>query len=71
MESKMGPGSFVTRAEQGQARAGPRPLQIGPIGCIPAELQAQGDIEGLGPLHVLHPQCHMAKVMNSSRNHGN
>jgi hypothetical protein len=60
----------VGGAEQGDALPALGPLQIAPILGLPGEAQAKSGIEGLGPLHVPHPQGHMAKAMNSGRRHG-
>jgi hypothetical protein len=70
VEGEVGAGRLVVGAEQGDAVAGERRLQVGPVGRIPGELQAKGRVEGLGPFHVAHPERHVAKAMDSGRGHG-
>ena len=61
VEGEVGAGGGVGRAQQGNAIAISGRLQIGPILRIPGEPQAKGLVEGLGPVHVLHPHRHMAQ----------
>jgi hypothetical protein len=63
MEGKVGPGCLVVGAEQGNALAAVRPLEVSPVSRIPGESKAQGAVEGLGTLHVLDAQSHMAQAM--------
>ena len=70
VKSEVGTSRGVRRTEQGHPIAGHRRLQVGPVGRIPGELKSEGLIEGLGTLHVGHPEGYMAKAMDGGRSHG-